>query len=156
MVIINIYYIKSKRLRSSDSCYLIKGMWWQMLWVAKQISQTFQWSEGMTTRRPTRSSFYIGMMLLKEIPFQCVLFSPDTDVILLLIHHFPELQPCTLFWTGWRDQLLLSTSGNAAKQLDRYEWECYLVQWKNQIVLVEVTLLWRRICSNCNSRIGWG
>ena len=75
----------------------------------------------MTTRRPTRCSLYIVMMLLKEISFQSALFSPDTDVFLLLIHHFPELAPCTLIQTGRENQLRKLTSTNATKQLRRYE-----------------------------------
>ena len=42
----------------------------------------------------------------KSDPFsECVAFSPDTDVFFLLIHHFPELTPCTLFLTGQEDHL---------------------------------------------------
>ena len=42
----------------------------------------------------------------KSDPFsECVAFSPDTDVFFLLIHHFPELTPCTLFLTGRGDHL---------------------------------------------------
>ena len=41
----------------------------------------------------------------KRDPFsECVVFSLDTDVFLLLIHHFPELTPCTLFQTGRGNQ----------------------------------------------------
>ena len=41
----------------------------------------------------------------KRDPFsECVVFSPDTDVFLLLIHHFLELTPCTLFRTGRGNQ----------------------------------------------------
>ena len=39
-------------------------------------------------------------------PFtECIVFSPDTDVFLLLIHHFPELSQSTIFRTGRGDQL---------------------------------------------------
>ena len=42
----------------------------------------------------------------KSDPFsECVAFSPDTDVFFFLIHHFPELTPCTLFLTGRGDHL---------------------------------------------------
>ena len=37
---------------------------------------------------------------------ECIVFSPDTDVFLLLIHLFPELsQQGTIFRTGRGDQL---------------------------------------------------
>ena len=63
----------------------------------------------------------------KRDPFsECVMFSPDTEVFLLLIHHFPELTSCTLFRTGRGDQLCNATSANATKQLGRYERQhCY-------------------------------
>ena len=41
----------------------------------------------------------------KRDPFsECVVFSPDTDVFLLLIHHFLELRSCTLFRIGRGNQ----------------------------------------------------
>ena len=42
----------------------------------------------------------------KSDPFlECVAFSPDKDVFFLLIYHFRELTPCTLFLTGRGDHL---------------------------------------------------
>ena len=41
----------------------------------------------------------------RDLFSECVVFSPDADVFLLLIHHFLELTPCTLIRTGRGDQL---------------------------------------------------
>ena len=57
----------------------------------------------------------------RDLFSECAVFSPDTNVFLLLIHHFPELAPCTLIQTGRENQLRKLTSTNAAKQLRRYE-----------------------------------
>ena len=64
----------------------------------------------------------------KSDPFsECVAFSPDTDVFFLLIHHFPELTPCTLFLTGQEIICVISTSASATKQLGWYERQHCLV-----------------------------
>ena len=41
----------------------------------------------------------------KTSPFhECIIYSPDTDVFLLLVHYFPELSLATKFQTGKGDQ----------------------------------------------------
>ena len=74
-----------------------------MMWSAKQIyPRRFNgeraWSRG-------GRHLHCHDIAQRDPFLECVVFSPDTDVLLLLVHNFPELTPCTLFWTGRGDQL---------------------------------------------------
>ena len=72
------------------------------------ISQTFQWWGSMTTRRPTLCTFYIVMMLLKNIPFRNVLLKQRSFCCWFIIS-------------------VISTLANATKQLGRYKRQHCLV-----------------------------
>ena len=103
-------------------------MWWNMIWPAKQISQTLQWWESMTTRRQVCCSFYIVLMLLKEIPFRsvlCFLLTQTSFCCWFIIsqnwrhvHYSKQVEEINS---------VISTSANATKQLDRYERQNCLV-----------------------------
>ena len=44
--------------------------------------------------------------IAKRIPFsECVIYSPDTDVFLLLIYYYESLPMVTKFWTGKSENL---------------------------------------------------
>ena len=117
-------------------------MWWHMIW-------SFQWGESMTTRRPKRCSFYIVMVLLKEIPFWSLF------CFLLWFIISQNWRRFTFFRTDRRINCIISTSANARKQFGRYGqqhcigkiarsdwmWLDVTVQWKEQIVLVKPILL---------------
>ena len=68
----------------------------------------------MTTRRPKRCSFYIAMVLLKEIPFWSLFcFSCDSSFRRIdAVLHFSELIDGI--------NCIISTSANARKQFGRY------------------------------------
>ena len=123
-------------------------MWWHM-WSAKQISQTFHWWENANLRRPTLCSFCIVMMLLRESFLESVVFVPDTDVFLLLIHDFPELTPCTLFRTVEEINCVISLAANAAKLLGRYKRQHCLVS----ALWLDVT--WQYGLIERPNRFGW-